>query len=76
MPSLFGPYDLGSIHLANRIVMAPMTRSSIQNTALAPDGGVALYYTQRVAAGLIVAEGGSGQRARAGLGPYLRRPYP
>ena len=42
MPSLFDPYDLGPIRLANRIVMAPMTRSRVRNTALAPDSDVAL----------------------------------
>jgi 2,4-dienoyl-CoA reductase-like NADH-dependent reductase (Old Yellow Enzyme family) len=57
MPSLFDPYDLGPIHLANRIVMAPMTRSRARNAALAPDENIALYYAQRASAGLIVTEG-------------------
>jgi 2,4-dienoyl-CoA reductase-like NADH-dependent reductase (Old Yellow Enzyme family) len=57
MPSLFDPYDLGPIRLANRIVMAPMTRSRVRNAALAPDSNVALYYAQRAGAGLIVTEG-------------------
>jgi N-ethylmaleimide reductase len=42
MPSLFDPYNLGPIHLANRIVMAPMTRSRVRNAVLAPDANVTL----------------------------------
>jgi N-ethylmaleimide reductase len=57
MPSLFDPYELGPIHLANRIVMAPMTRSRARNAELAPDADTALYYAQRASAGLIVTEG-------------------
>ncbi len=52
---LFEPFQLSNIPLANRIVMAPLTRSR------APDDvaneTVALYYTQRATAGLIVSEG-------------------
>jgi 2,4-dienoyl-CoA reductase-like NADH-dependent reductase (Old Yellow Enzyme family) len=57
MPSLFDPFDLGHVRLANRIVMAPMTRSRARNSELAPDADVALYYAQRAGAGLIVSEG-------------------
>jgi N-ethylmaleimide reductase len=57
MSSLFDPYDLGPLHLTNRIVMAPMTRSRARNAALAPDGDTALYYAQRAGAGLIITEG-------------------
>ena len=54
---LFQPFDLGGTLLANRVVMAPMTRSrSTQNT---PDTLVAKYYEQRATAGLIVTEGTS-----------------
>ncbi|HKR40205.1 MAG TPA: alkene reductase [Paraburkholderia sp.] len=54
--SLFEPVRLGAIDLANRIVMAPMTRNR------ADPGGVptvimADYYSERAEAGLIVAEG-------------------
>lgn len=54
--SLFQPFRLGSIELANRVVMAPLTR----NRALAGNVAAPLtaeYYTQRASAGLIVAEG-------------------
>lgn len=54
--SLFSPVALGAIELANRIVMAPMTR----DRAGADDVPTALmveYYAQRASAGLIVTEG-------------------
>ncbi len=55
MSKLFEPVALGGRTLANRIAMAPMTRS--RN----PDGIAndlnALYYRQRAGAGLIVTEG-------------------
>lgn len=52
---LFSSVRLGSLDLANRIVMAPLTRSR------AGDDGVpgelhATYYAQRATAGLIIAE--------------------
>ncbi|MEG3176684.1 alkene reductase [Sphingomonas sp. RB3P16] len=52
---LFAPATLGALDLANRIVMAPLTRSR------ASDDGVvgelqATYYAQRATAGLIIAE--------------------
>jgi N-ethylmaleimide reductase len=53
--SLFQPYALGSLQLANRVVMAPMTRSrAIGNVA---SELIAEYYAERASAGLIVAEG-------------------
>jgi len=54
---LFSPLELGPTHLANRVVMAPMTRSrSINNV---PGEIAATYYAQRAEAGLIVTEGTS-----------------
>ena len=52
---LFAPVQMGPLTLANRIVMAPLTRSRAQA------GGVqgqlnATYYAQRASAGLIVSE--------------------
>lgn len=53
--SLFSKFQLGSIELNNRIVMAPMTRSrAIGNI---PNDLMATYYQQRAAAGLIITEG-------------------
>ncbi|MFK4071995.1 alkene reductase [Streptomyces sp. NPDC029674] len=56
MTTAFDPIDLSGTQLANRIAMAPMTRSR------AGDGGVATeltaeYYAQRASAGLIITEG-------------------
>lgn len=52
---LFQPFTLGPITLANRTVMAPMTRSrAIGNV---PNALMAEYYGQRAGAGLIVTEG-------------------
>ncbi len=56
-PSLFTPYELGRLELANRIVMAPMTRSRALGNV--PNELMATYYAQRAEAGLIVTEGTS-----------------
>ena len=55
---LFESFDLGRIRLANRSVMAPMTRSRCSQNST-PDALVAKYYEQRASAGLIVTEGTS-----------------
>ncbi len=55
MSSLFDPIRIGDIALANRIVMAPLTRSR----ALAgnvPGPMTVEYYRQRASAGLIISE--------------------
>lgn len=55
MPSLFDPIKLGDIQLANRLVMAPLTR----NRAMAgnkPGPMTVEYYRQRASAGLIISE--------------------
>jgi N-ethylmaleimide reductase len=54
--TLFEPVQLGELHLTNRIVMAPMTRSRANAEGL-PGPLHAAYYGQRGDAGLIVAEG-------------------
>ncbi|MEU3219631.1 alkene reductase [Streptomyces sp. NPDC006971] len=56
MTTAFDPIDLPGIRLANRIVMAPMTRSRAGEGGTATDL-VAEYYAQRASAGLIVSEG-------------------
>ena len=68
--NLFSDYKLGELELANRMVMAPMTRSR------ALDGNVAnpmaaTYYAQRASAGLIISEGT--QVSPQGVG-YIRTP--
>lgn len=52
---LFQPVDLGPIKLANRVVMAPLTRSRA-NEAGVPNDLHVEYYRQRASAGLIIAE--------------------
>ena len=70
MDTLLQPGVLGDIALANRVVMAPMTRSRAGDgdvpTSLAVD-----YYRQRASAGLIVTEGT--QPSEEGKG-YCRTP--
>ena len=54
---LFTPVTLGKIALANRVVMAPLTRNRADPATLAPHGLHVEYYRQRAGAGLIVTEG-------------------
>lgn len=57
MPSLFDPIQIGDLHLANRIVMAPLTRSRADNPEKKATSLIAEYYRQRASAGLIISEG-------------------
>jgi len=52
---LFAPTHMGALQLANRIVMAPVTRSRYGEDGV-PNSLHATYYAQRASAGLIVAE--------------------
>jgi 2,4-dienoyl-CoA reductase-like NADH-dependent reductase (Old Yellow Enzyme family) len=54
---LFQPFVLGGLHLANRIVMAPMTRNFSPGNV--PGDNVVEYYRRRAAGGvgLIITEG-------------------
>jgi len=70
MTSIFDPVTLGDIKLANRIVMAPMTRSRAAPGGL-PDDLHVTYYGQRATAGLIITEGT--QPSLSGQG-YCRTP--
>ena len=54
MSSLFEPVQLGPLRLANRIVMAPLTRNRAPNAI--PTALMAEYYAQRASAGLIISE--------------------
>ena len=49
------PFTLGDLHLKNRIVMAPLTRSRSSTEGVPPDFARD-YYGQRSDAGLIIAE--------------------
>lgn len=53
--ALFQTYELGSITLANRIVMAPLTRNRAE-AGLVPGELAATYYAQRATAGLLITE--------------------
>ncbi|KOV57956.1 alkene reductase [Streptomyces sp. MMG1121] len=54
---LLQPYRMRDLALANRVVMAPMTRSRARNRELLPTELHAQYYAQRASAGLIISEG-------------------
>ncbi len=56
MPTLYDPVRLGALALANRIVMAPMTRGRADEHDRPTELHVR-YYAQRATAGLIVTEG-------------------
>ncbi len=54
MPSLFDAFTAGELALANRIVMAPLTRNRSPNAV--PGALTATYYAQRASAGLLISE--------------------
>ncbi len=64
MTDLFSPIQVGELELANRMVMAPMTRNRAPETI--PTALMAEYYRQRASAGLIVSEGA--QVSEQGIG--------
>jgi N-ethylmaleimide reductase len=67
---LFQPYTLGTLHLANRIVMAPLTRCRAR-VGDVPGPLTVTYYTQRASAGLIISE--ASQISPQGKG-YIQTP--
>jgi 2,4-dienoyl-CoA reductase-like NADH-dependent reductase (Old Yellow Enzyme family) len=56
MPTLFDPIQLGAIAAPNRILMAPLTRSRSEPVHVPISALKAEYYSQRAAAGLLIAE--------------------
>jgi len=54
MTTLFDPLQTGGLHLANRIVMAPLTRNRAPDAI--PTPLMAEYYAQRASAGLLITE--------------------
>jgi len=54
MTTLFDPLQAGGLHLANRIVMAPLTRNRAPDAI--PTPLMAEYYAQRASAGLLITE--------------------
>src|SRR6185369_8149812 len=67
---LFSAYRLDGLELANRMVMAPMTRSRALDGNV-PNPLAVTYYVQRASAGLIITEGT--QVSPQGVG-YIRTP--
>ena len=62
---LFSPIELGGLRLANRVVMAPLTRNRAGEGGAPTDLNVE-YYRQRASAGLIISE--ASQISPAGVG--------
>jgi N-ethylmaleimide reductase len=54
--TLLEPFQLGSMKLPNRAVMAPLTRNRADHATGAPTDLNARYYAQRASAGLIISE--------------------
>jgi N-ethylmaleimide reductase len=54
---LLTPYTMAGLRLANRVVMAPLTRARATNAELTPTDLHERYYAQRASAGLIISEG-------------------
>ena len=52
------PLKTSSLHLSNRVVMSPLTRSRASQDNI-PTALLAEYYGQRATAGLIITEGTS-----------------
>jgi len=55
-PTLFDPIKLGAIEAPNRVLMAPLTRARSESVHVPISDLKAEYYSQRAAAGLIIAE--------------------
>lgn len=55
--NLLTDFNIGQLTLANRIAMAPMTRSRTGQPGDVPNELMAEYYRQRAGAGLIISEG-------------------
>jgi len=62
---LFQPYTSGSLTLANRVVLAPLTRNRA-GAGFVPSEFAATYYSQRASAGLLISE--ASQISRQGQG--------
>ena len=55
MAELSSPVVLGDLHLKNRVIMAPLTRTRATDDRV-PTAMMAEYYAQRASAGLIISE--------------------
>ena len=70
MTDLFTPLQLGQLTLANRILLAPLTRCRA-DAAHVPNKLMAEYYAQRATGGLLIAEA---TMAMAGNSAFWREP--
>jgi len=66
LKKLLSPITVGSLELANRVMMAPLTRSRAAQPGDTPHALNVEYYAQRASAGLIVTE--ASQISRQGQG--------
>jgi 2,4-dienoyl-CoA reductase-like NADH-dependent reductase (Old Yellow Enzyme family) len=75
MTSLLQPATIGNLTLANRVAMAPVTRSRA-GTHGVPDDLTAQYYQQRASAGLLITEATNVSPASAAfeLAPGIHTP--
>ena len=55
-PNLFTPLQLGDLTLPNRVILAPLTRCRADLNSNVPNDLMALYYSQRASAGLLITE--------------------
>ena len=74
MTTLFDPTHAGDLALANRIVMAPLTRNRAPNAI--PTPLMAEYYAQRASAGLLITEATASPAAASPWPPRPSRPRP
>lgn len=72
MPTLFESVKLGVLELANRAVMAPMTRARASTEGL-PSRLASTYYAQRTGAGRLITEGTHPGAAGQGYLPQSTR---
>jgi N-ethylmaleimide reductase len=69
--ALLSPATIGDVSVANRLFMAPLTRTRAESDATPSDLAV-LYYAQRASAGLIISEATA--VSRAANGAYANTP--
>ena len=56
MPHLLEPITVGDLRLANRVIMAPLTRTRADEPGRVPNDLMRDYYVQRASAGMILTE--------------------
>lgn len=69
--ALLTQYEMKGLPLANRVVMAPMTRSRADNPGNVATDLIAEHYAQRASAGLLITEGSQISKRAVG---YINTP--